>query len=200
MAVLVNEDNSDSLRSGPRQPRARLLPVRFAGLIAAVTLSACVSSAPSPPSAEAAKLAEQVAQSDIGPGPDQVEGIGASMIFGDVCVATAPSFRKAPAVMAQMPFRQHPGTGTYYHQNLDLSIKLMPKRCSMVFTSKDDPGELGIMMAISPATSDQGSGSMDVNPDTGASATMTKSGAKIEFEPMGRKNGRNWYRAVIIAP
>ncbi|MCX8508083.1 MAG: hypothetical protein ORN49_04255, partial [Rhodobacteraceae bacterium] len=122
----------------------------YAGLIAAMALSACLSEKTNVTKPALDKMGEQVAQSDVGPGPDQANGINASMIFGDVCVATAPSFRKAPAVMAKMPFRQHPGTGTYYHQNLDLWIKLMPKRCSMVFTSEDDPTELGMMMVDSP--------------------------------------------------
>lgn len=200
MAERVNGYTFDCLRRAAGQPRVGLFPFRLAGLIAAVTLSACVNTTPSPPPADAAKLAEQVAQSDVGPGPDQVDGIGASIIFRDVCVATAPSFRKAPAVMAKMPFRQHPGTGTYYHRNLDLSIKLMPKRCSMVFTSKDDPSRIGIMVAISPAWFDQESGSVQVAGETGKMASVTNGGAKVEFEPLGRRNSRNWYRAVIIAP
>jgi len=122
----------------------------------------------------------------------------ATSILQRVCIDTAPSFKKAPAVMAKMPFRQHPVTGTYYHQNLDLSIKLMSKRCSMVFTSKDDPMEVGI--AISVAGGGQSSGTVGLDPNTGGTVTKTKTGLTIELDPMGRQNGRSWYHAVVLAP
>lgn len=169
-------------------------------LLVASALLGCVSEKTVLTGQEADALVAQIAKSDVGPGSEQVDGFAAAAILGDVCVATAPSFRNAPAVMAKMPFRQHPGTGTYYHQTLDLSVKLLPKRCSMVFTSKDEPSQLGIAIATSAAMAGQSTGSMGLDPDTGAASTLAKNGATIAFEPMGRSNGRNWYRAVVIAP
>ena len=100
-----------------------------------------------------------------------------------------------------MPFRQRFGTGTYYHQNLDLSIKLLPKRCSMVFSSTDKPIQLGIVLSAATAIP-RGDGPADIglDPDNGRASAIGKGGTRLEFEPMGRIDGRLMYRAVLIAP
>ncbi len=161
---------------------------------AALLVAGCVPSETVAPQVAAGETPVE----PVGPGTEQADAITATKILQKVCVDTAPSFKKAPAVMAKMPFRQHPVTGTFYHQNLDLSIKLMSKRCSMVFTSKDDPIVLSI--AISAAGGKQSSGSIDLDPSNGSSMTKTKTGLTIELDAMGRDNGRNWYRAVVLAP
>ncbi|MGB5069289.1 MAG: hypothetical protein WBO29_18175 [Albidovulum sp.] len=164
-----------------------------AGLLAALVLGGCVTPDP------ASQAPVSAPATDVGPGPAQADGTSAGVIFSSVCADTAPSFRQAPAILAKMPFRQHPTTGTYYHQNLDLSVKLMPKRCSMVFSSRENPMQLGLGLAAFAAV-DSGSNQMGIDPDTGASATKGKGGTAFEFVPLGRANGRNMYRAVLIAP
>ena len=173
------------------------MSVRFSlaavSLIAVVSLAGCVTP-------DASTVAATPAQSSqVGPGAEPVDGFFAVTIFKSVCSDTAPSFKKASAIMAKMPFRQHPVTGTYYHQNLDLSVKLMPKRCSMVFSSKEKPTQLGLVLALE-AGLDSGSNEIWVDPDNGASVTKGKDGTTFEFAPLGRANGRNMYRAVLIAP
>lgn len=160
-------------------------------LIAAFALAGCVpASAPDGAKGAAGGVA-------VGPGPSVADGISASGIFGQVCGTTAPGFGAAPAQLTKMPFRQHPTTGTYYHQNLDLSVKLMPKRCSMVFSSRDPAMELGIIMAagIGGTSNDLG-----IDPATGATYRRGPKGTSFEFEPLGTANGRPMYRAVLIAP
>lgn len=137
--------------------------------------------------------------SGVGPGSASVDEMDASMIFSKVCGDTAPSFRKAPSVMKGMAFRQRPETGTYYHQNLDLSIKLFPKRCSMVFGSKSDPLQLGLMLAAAAGVN-SGSNEVSVDPDSGASATKGPKGTSFRFEPGPLHDQYPMYRAVLIAP
>ena len=158
-------------------------------LIAALGLAACVPGGATAPSGQAATSGD----SGVNPGAEMADGISAMLIFTRVCLDTQPHFKKAPAVLADLPFRQRPETGTYYHQNLDLSVKLVGGRCSMVFTSADDPTQLGILMSAA-----SGNGQMSIDPNTGAASTVTKNGARLEFEPIGRSKGRNWYRAVLI--
>lgn len=165
-----------------------------------LTLLGCVAEQPAQPSLEKGAQAAATNSTNVVPGPYQVDGMGAGMIFARVCAETAPSFRNAPTVMADMPFRQHPETGTYFHQNFDLSIKLMPKSCSMVFTSTEDAAEIGLFVATSVAVSQPGQPAVDIDPDTGATATKGPHGTRLEFVPMGNSNGRNFYRAVLIAP
>jgi hypothetical protein len=163
------------------------------GLLAALVLAGCVTPDGSTVAASSAQ------PSQVGPGDASVDGMSAGMIFNQVCSDTAPGFKKAPAIMAKMPFRQNPTTGTYYHQKLDLSIKLMPKRCSMVFSSKEKPMQLGLVLALEVGL-DSGSNEVGFNPDNGTSATKGKGGTAFEFTPLGRAHGRNMFRAVLIAP
>ncbi|MGB5557049.1 MAG: hypothetical protein WBN04_03450 [Paracoccaceae bacterium] len=133
--------------------------------------------------------------SEVGPGPAAVDAVSASKLFNDVCGKTAPSFRKAPAVMAELPFRQNTATGTYYHQSLDLSFKLLPKRCSMVFGSVERSSMLGLAMATST-----GANEASFDPISGAATSNGPKGTSLEFQPVAELKGRAMYRAVLIAP
>lgn len=163
-------------------------------VVAMLAVGACTPTVDSP------AVNGAVATGPVGPGSEQADGLSAMALFSDVCIKTSPSFRGAPAALKKLPFRQHPDTGTYYHQNLDLSIKLMPKRCSMVFTSRDNANSLGIIAGTTAAMADQDTGEMALDPTSGAASTVAKNGTKVEFAPMGRDHGRNWYRIVAIAP
>jgi len=163
----------------------------FLGL--ALALAGCVSSNQTV-TGPAAK-----ADSNVGPGTAAADEDIASMIFSDVCLDSAPSFRKAPEILAGMPFRQRPETETYYHQTLDLSVKLMPKRCSMVFGSTSDPMQLGLRLAVE-AGMKSGSNDIGIDPDTGASATKGPKGTHMEFTRLPLRTRYPLYRAVLIAP
>lgn len=80
-----------------------------------------------------AQTAEKVPVSaNAGPGPKDVTPKVGGALFNQICLQTAPSFQQAPAQIAKHPFVQSALTGTYFHQTIDLSIKLGPKRCSLV--------------------------------------------------------------------
>lgn len=128
---------------------------------------------------------------EVGPGSARVDAMDAAFIFSDVCVKTAPGFAKAPAAMQSMPFAQHPETGTYYHKNLDLSIKLMPKRCSMVFRSGDDTMMVGIAMSGAVPAPE-----IALDPITDGTTAKGPKGTTLTVSPVG--NGM--FRAVLIAP
>lgn len=170
-------------------PIASTTARRLSLCLAAVALAGCVASAP----AENGGVSSR--DSGVGPGSDPVDEVSAGMIFSSVCGDTAPSFRKAPAAMAKMPFRQRPETGTYYHQNLDLSVKLMPKRCSMVFGSRADAGQLAILLTAASKSTE-----VVIDPNTNAARGKGPKGTRVEFDPMNMRDLSPMYRAVLIAP
>jgi hypothetical protein len=99
-------------------------------LLAALGLAACddlPTGAPGP--------GVQVSAGDVGPGPDAADPAVAGDLFARVCEASAPSFAEAPAILRGLPFAQRPATGTWYHRQLDLSIRINPgnpESCSLV--------------------------------------------------------------------
>ena len=128
---------------------------------------------------------------EVGPGNARVDATFAALTFSDVCGKTAPSFAKAPAAMQSLPFAQHPETGTYYHKNFDLSIKLMPKRCSMVFRSGNDTMMIGI--AVAGAVNAQ---EIAFDPVTDGAIAKGPKGTTLTVSP----GGSGMFRAVLIAP
>ena len=139
-----------------------------------------------------------VSRGDVRPGTHQVDGIIASGLFGQICVETSPKFSRTRSVIAALPFMQHPETGTYYHQNLDLSVKLTnganDSTCSMVFASKDSPMQLSIIMSVAA-----GSPSIGIDPSGHSSSTTLPNGAQMRFLSVGRTAGKNYYTAAINA-
>lgn len=109
----------------------------------AFVLGACNSTAP------------QRTEAGLTIGTENVESVSGSIMFGQICADTYPDFDKARQALAAMPFKQNPNTGTYYHQNVDMSVKLIDNGadhiCSMVFGSKDDPDGLAIIFAAASA-------------------------------------------------
>ncbi|WP_299726372.1 hypothetical protein [uncultured Tateyamaria sp.] len=68
-----------------------------------------------------------------GPGSRAVTPKIASDVIRAACLATRPSFRRAPEALAAIGgFVQNAQTLTYYHQDYDLSVKLIDGRCSTV--------------------------------------------------------------------
>ncbi|MEM9854819.1 MAG: hypothetical protein AAF841_10260 [Pseudomonadota bacterium] len=95
---------------------------RGACVVSMAILAAC--EVPPPPAGETTP--------GIGPGPFGMTGDQAVALFSQVCLATAPSYATAPAVIAELPFRQSPTTGTYYHQRFNASVKISDDGCSFV--------------------------------------------------------------------
>ena len=158
-----------------------------------IGLSGCVETQPP----------AQTSRSTVVPGTHPVDPDTAVSILSDICVDTLPRFAKAPAVLAKMPFQQHPQTGTYYHRSLDLSIKLHSdkgrKICSMVFASKDDPAQLALLIPIAAASPQNKQIDVFVTPDMSQSTATLPRGAQLTFQPIGRDAGRNYYNATVTA-
>lgn len=72
------------------------------------------------------------------------------MVFGDVCAKNGPSFKGSRAALAKLPFAQNSDTGTYYHQAVNLSIKLQKRGakpiCSVVYAGKDLTRASGLIL------------------------------------------------------
>lgn len=170
--------------------------IRRAALIAAMALAlaGCVDTQSSAPAS----------RNDIRPGPHQVDGVDAMMMFKRICVEPSPTFADTRSIIATLPFQQHPATGTYYHRNLDLSVKLTPVAgggvCSMVFASKDESSQLALMMSLAGASfndSNRVGSEIFIDPDASRSSTNLAGGAQLVFHPLGRKAGKNYYKAAI---
>lgn len=121
-------------------------------LCAALALSACV--APT-----AATRAAAPVSANAGPGPNDATPAQAAALFRQVCVDTVPSHAKARTALAALPFVQRQSTGTYYHNSLNLSFKLIADGptpvCSLVFGATSDPtaaiksaGKAGVRVSI----------------------------------------------------
>ncbi len=181
------------------KPMTRPLPRMLLGIGAALALSACTQTTQLPETPDPAARSQSV-----GPGPGLVQGAQASTMFKQICVDTLPRFAGAKKSIGALPFRKHPKTGTYFHTDLDLSIKIgkfagsSQNRCSMVFASRDDPTQLALFMSLGVKSS-AASGNVPIGVDAkaGAAGMNLSGGAKFTFAPTGRSDGRNYYRAVI---
>ncbi|WP_126974940.1 hypothetical protein [Frigidibacter oleivorans] len=165
--------------------------LRAASLLAVALLAGCVET----------QSAGTVAAAQVGPGSsllDPEDQIFAAMLFNDVCGDTGAKPAAAKAVLAKLPVTQHPETGTYYHQNLDLSFKLVKEGshdvCSMVFGSRSELSSIGLMLAAGSAAKGAPVG---MDPDTGEIEAKAAKGGTLYFAPINQQNGRKYYRAWI---
>jgi len=162
---------------------------RLAPAILFLALAACMNAEPSAPAAI------PVGSRDTGPGPDDADGLMSAMMFGRVCVDTAPSMARARQEIASLPFVQHPETGTYYHTNVNLSFKLGTggdRSCSMVFGTREEAGGLAILFAATT-----GASSIELDPDRGSAAANLPNGGRFSFRPGTRHGGLTFYNAYI---
>lgn len=104
--------------------------------VCAMVMGFAACDAPVSAPAEGMAATKPPVASNAGPGPKDVTTTEGARIFRAVCLDTHPSFKMAPAVLATMPFVQNGATKTYYHQELDLSIKLQGNQCSFVMAGK----------------------------------------------------------------
>ncbi|WP_420857489.1 hypothetical protein [Marivivens marinus] len=166
-------------------------------LVALAALGGCVEPGANPP---AQPVSAASAAGPVVPGETPADAIFAAALFGQICAENAPTFRNAGATLGGLPFRQHPQTGTYYHSNVNLSVKIFPPSsgttaCSMVFVSRDDAMTIGL--AIAAQVSDDGQ--IGVNPDTGATMAQGPGGTVLIVEPTIRQGRDQFYRAVLRA-
>jgi hypothetical protein len=118
------------------------MPARLLRLVvAAVVTMGLVACEPAPP--VRMMVAGAPSAPDAGPGERLPTATAAGTLFANVCLATAPSFVAAPLALFTEPFTQNSTTGTYYHNSLNLSFKLIDNggslRCSLVFAAAGDP-------------------------------------------------------------
>ena len=92
---------------------------------ALLTLGACVGTPP--------------VSADAGPGTRSADPRTAAEVFTAACIRTLPDFAGTPFAIAQFPMTQNMETGTYFHNDLDLSVKLIGDDCSIVFSIVGDP-------------------------------------------------------------
>ncbi|MBC6407837.1 MAG: hypothetical protein GDA40_06810 [Rhodobacteraceae bacterium] len=64
------------------------------------------------------------------------------MLFFRACVETAPTFKDAKKVISTEPFRQNSTSGTYCHDVYNLSVKVVPGRCSLLFVTSEPTDEV----------------------------------------------------------
>ena len=158
----------------------------LAAMALGLALTGCVEN-----TSTASKAAEGA---EVQPGPANVDMVSAVSLFDRVCAKTAPRFSGAPKALASLPVRQHPDTGTFYHQNLNLSFKVTVGRgCSMVFVSKERPGTLAL--AFGSTLSSDGNVSMD--PSTNNSFAKGPAGTEMNF--ITRKSAGRGARYFVVS-
>lgn len=143
----------------------------------------------------------QLARAETGPGESPVDALTASTLFDRVCMQSLPGFGGAAATLAELGFVPHPESGTFYDGRNNISFKMFAdigaRYCSMVFGSRDDAFELGLMLAT---TVQAASPSAEVRPDpeTGKVNATPRPGVEFEFFPSGDQGGTNYFRARLV--
>ena len=139
----------------------------------------------------------------VGPGPHQVDGTVASIMFSQICAQTYPNIEAARAEIVKLPFTQHPQTGTYYHRALDLSFKLTKssdrQSCSMVFaTTNRYQGALGILVSAGVGSAGIATeNKIGLDPATGATVMKLKQNGTFAFRATSSTGSRVYYNAII---
>lgn len=167
-------------------------------LLAALSLSACVETTGQTQVASiegpvAAVITRPPQGEAVRPGSRPVSLDQAVQLFQQVCVANPGNLKAAEAVVRGLPFRQA-STGTWFHQNLDLSIKLIPERraCSMVFGSRENPLQLSLALAVASTVD----GKVDLGFPVG-SRTRGPNGTAFEFGSTSATSNRTYFHAVL---
>jgi len=110
-----------------------------------------VGSAIAPDTAPAAPIARSATAS---PGAAYPKAEFAAQVLSDACIATRPSFEGGPAALAKLGgFVQNSKTGTYFHGSQNMSVKIIPGRCSMVMTAQ--PGAVQSVLRTVRATNSE---------------------------------------------
>jgi hypothetical protein len=75
----------------------------------------------------------------------------AALLFRDICVQTLPGFKKAASALKKAKFNRNTKTGTYYHPDYNLSVKITKYKgspqCSLVMIGTSEPEQTSYMFA-----------------------------------------------------
>ncbi len=133
----------------------------------------------------------------VSPGETPVTIEQAIAQFSRACVDTLPEFTAAPAMLADQGFIQNPDTSTWFHQTLNLSIKLTPPlggdQCSIVFASTADPDAIGLALVVV-----MGSTTVFLDPDSAITKGHREDGVRFFFDAGPLYEGDQYYHAVMI--
>lgn len=141
----------------------------------------------------------------VGPGSAAVDSEYGSMSFADICIGAYAQPEKAKAMLLERGYVQHPQTKTFFNPRRNVSFKLMPKKCSMVFGSKDRADMVAFSFGLAVISRESKAKPAElriaVNPDTGFATAKGPKGSTFEIAPAGSKQlGQTMYHAVLTAP
>lgn len=141
------------------------------------------------------------AQAQVIPGETPVDMPTAVMLFQSACLDSLPGFSGAEKALKAAGYTPNPETGTLYHPELNLSFNIdsgkSGGKCSMVFTSKDDPGVLGIALGSAAAAESTGDSEIQIDPTSGDTTVDMGRGTEMLFHVIGDQAGAVYYHTVI---
>jgi hypothetical protein len=116
-----------------------------------------------------------------GPGAAFMSPYDAGVIFADVCLTRGARFERAREGLVGFPFTQNTRTGTYYHNTANLSVKVSPQSCSMVYGTRQDTDAAKRGLA-------QGTASVIATPPAGISVTSRNLPDGVTYFRLGLTN------------
>lgn len=131
------------------------------------------------------------ASNDFRFGKTSVPALKATDIFVETCIKqTSP---------AKFGMKQNPSSKQWVHQNYNLSVKLSPKLCMVIFGNSDEqPLEVATMLALasSMATAESDTANIYLDPETGAGRTKGN-GKEFSIARLGKSSEGNLYVAIL---
>ena len=86
----------------------------------------------------ATTVAQIPASQTAGPGAEVMSAFDAGVIFADTCLIRGANFEDALEGLRVHNVTQNAVTGTYYHNRANLSVRVTPEQCSMVYATSQD--------------------------------------------------------------
>jgi hypothetical protein len=127
--VIAADDLSDAAEKvvkGVRWVRSALI---FLGLL--LVTGACATVPQTIPESPAASPREA-----------HIQPYDAGVIFADTCLIRGSSFEDALEGLRVHNVTRNSRTGTYYHNKFNLSVRVTPKECSLVFATREDKSDV----------------------------------------------------------
>jgi hypothetical protein len=82
-----------------------------------------------------------------GPREALIQPYDAGVIFADTCLIRGSSFEDALEGLRVHNVTRNSTTGTYYHNEFNLSVRVTPKECSLVFATREDKSDVILGLA-----------------------------------------------------